>query len=334
MSYYYLTAILTAASSAGLSMALGYPEVLLDPPSFGDSLMGAGAIAGFAGLFASGVALVLLARNDSRPLRRRTGVAAGLCVAAGAMLGLTPLSGPAFAAGAIVAPLLQALWTLQVSRRPLAVLAALGLAVTAARSVVWAVNAAAPLDGGFHITSAVLTVVALPGQPLWAAWLIWAAGRRWRNALLAAGLVAVQAFLIIVGTPTPATTDMPAVPSAAGQLRYVVSLALREQFALPATYEELLAERARRAAAPVEAPAGTTLERVDAGGVPAEKYAPREPQPIGSSSTCQAADSSFRPAATPAGPRPTSRGRPGRACSWCTTGSRPNTLSPRPCRTG
>jgi monoterpene epsilon-lactone hydrolase len=267
-------AALLAGSALLLSASLSFPEVLLDAPSFRTALAGAHpvlATVGLLGLLAAG--LLMLLRDGNR-----FGRAGGLCLAASALITPVSLWGNNVIAQTgfwsfTVAMLSLAAWTLTGDRRGvITVLAAVGLALVAARSVLWAVNAQLPAIDGFSVAAAILTVLALLGFPLWLCWLALSGVR----SKLVAGLVGVVVVLAYAGTvtvttPMPETDDVPAVPSAGGSAFYVMMLALSGQISPAADLPTLREQRKSDRYAKPENPAGATLERVDAQGVAADR---------------------------------------------------------------
>jgi acetyl esterase/lipase len=256
----------------------------------------------------SGMLARALPENGGRPVLL-VGRAAGLCWAIGGALslvlvpmwagnvasGVPLLAWLAFASYALAAPALSAVWIVLLSRRLrgariIGALGTCGLLVTVARSAVWVFNAIAPRDEGWYLTSAVLTTLTLVGYPLWICWLVrvglllgnggrapgrprhvlLTAGMRLAGALLASVFVLAYAITLVISTPTPDSDDVPAVPSAAGSVRYTVAVALAGQFAQPTSYQQLVAERQTDTYTRPEVPAGATRRDVDAGGVPAE----------------------------------------------------------------
>src|SRR5262249_39128012 len=145
-------------------------------------------------------------------------------------------------------------------------------------------------DEGLYLTSAILTLLALLGYPIWVCWLIrmgvlltgfgegnrpsrhvvLAVGTQLGIGLLGAVCVVAYAVITIISTPTPRSDSVPSVPSAAGAVRYTVLLALASQFAQPSTYPQLVSERQTDYFTRPEVPPDTPLKNVDAGGVPAE----------------------------------------------------------------
>jgi epsilon-lactone hydrolase len=286
--------LLVIASAVGLSATLRFPEILLDPRSFAVTLVTdntIGAILSLAGLLASGAVLVVLSRRTGATRVRSLGTAAGACCGTSAVLGLLliplwandvvagvpVLSWIAFVAGAIIAPVLLAGWTMNVVKQDgrgcvLGVLGAAGLLLTAARSALWALNAMLPPERGFHLTSAILTVAALLTFPLWPAWLArMGTTRRLLSALLAPILLVGYATATIGLAPAPRGNGAPTVPSAIGSAFYLVTMAVPALLPLPTNEVELRADRQRDLDTRPELPAGATMERIDAGGVPSER---------------------------------------------------------------
>ncbi|WP_291414236.1 alpha/beta hydrolase [Actinophytocola sp.] len=295
----FLVAGLSAMSSLGLAVSLRFPELLLDDPALAGSLGVARTVASLAsllGLLAAGAGLVALARafTPKRRLVTVLGLVGGLSWVASALLGLVlvplwanggsagvrPVAGIAFGCFTIVAPLALAGWTVGLVRRlgrarVTGVLGALGLVLTVGRSVLWAVDAALPAVDGYYVASAIVTVLALLGFPMWLFWLVRIGstldGDRPRLAVALLGVVAVLAQVAVTtaGTPVPAGDGVPSVPSVGGSAIYLLMLAIADM--PPTSREELLAQRQDDHHARVETPPGATLESVDMGGVPAER---------------------------------------------------------------
>ncbi|WP_157253757.1 alpha/beta hydrolase [Nonomuraea typhae] len=256
---------------AAALVLLRFPEMLLDPPSYAGAPVRGGLT---LLLLASGAVLVVLARRLDGG--RRIATAAGVCWGAGA-LGVawdgTAVSWISYAAAAIAAPALLAVWTVIIVRaaargRVLGLLGAVGLLLVAARSAVWALNALLPPDRGFYLTSAILTVAALLAFPLWAAWLM-------RGKLLAWVLAPVLVAVSIGLAPAPRGQGAPAVPSAVGSLFYLMTMAVPGLVPMPADLTELAADRRRDQVTPPDLPPGTTMWKADADGVPAERICAR-----------------------------------------------------------
>src|SRR5690606_21858207 len=86
---FWLLAFMATVAGLGLSVSLRFPEVLLDPPSFGASLVSArpvAAVAGLLGLAAAGALVWWLSR--ALPAARLAGAAAGWCLVASGAAGL------------------------------------------------------------------------------------------------------------------------------------------------------------------------------------------------------------------------------------------------------
>lgn len=286
-----LAFLLVIVSSLGLSTTLNFPEVLLGPRSFAATLATdnpVGVALSLSGLLACGIVLVVLSRRADTARVRSLGTAAGACWGTSAILGLLllplwandvaawvpVLSWTAFAGAAIAAPLLLAGWTMAIAHqdgRVLALLGAVGLLLTAARSSLWALNAALPPERGFHLTSAILTVAVLLTFPLWAAWLARRGTTRLASVVLTPILVTGYAATTIGLAPAPHGNGAPAVPSVTGSVFYLVTMAVPALMPLPTNETELRADRERDLATRPELPAGATMERIDAGGVPSER---------------------------------------------------------------
>lgn len=304
-----MLALLSTVTGLGLSVSLRFPEVLLDPPSFGASLASArpvAAVASLLGLAASGVVLVRLSRG--LPAARLFGVVAGWCLAACGAAGLALLvlwgsgldaaasvvSTSVFAVFGLAVPLLLAVWTARLVRSVgvgaiTGWLAVAGLVATVVRSATWWLNAILPTQDGFYVVSAILTLLALTAAPLWIFWLIRlgfslrssspvaapgrgfaAVARRCGLGLLTLVFALAHATAAIVSTPIPDTSDVPAVPSAGAAFFHPVMLAAASQFAQPTSYPDLLEQRRDERFTEPRTPAGTTIDKVDAGDVPAE----------------------------------------------------------------
>lgn len=311
---FFLVASLTVVSGIGLSASLRFPEVLLDNRSFAASLVASQAVtvvASLLGLFAGGVLTGILARalvpqlaEGRRRLAFLLGRAAGFCWGTSAVLGLilvplwandlatgvSVLARAAFLSVALVAPLLFAAWTVLLVRqfrdaRISGVLGAVGLLLVSGRSSVWVLNTLLPVEEGFYFVSAMLTLLALLGYPIWICWLVRmgflfrkpsesnvvpGVGKRLGVGLLAAIFVMVHAGVGLVSTPMPNSDDVPSVPSAGGAGFYTLMLVLRDTFALPASHPLLLSYRQDEHYTRPEVPRGASLRKVDAGGVPAD----------------------------------------------------------------
>jgi acetyl esterase/lipase len=298
---FVLNAFLTLAAGLGLAAALHFPEVLLDGRSFAGALVDAGlvaVVASLAAMVAGGWVQVRLARAvaSGTPENRRMlriGEAAGICWAASGVLGLVlvPLwaadvsagvsasSRLVFVTATIAVPLLLAVWTVLVRSRfrrarVLAIIGVIGLVLTALRSAVWWLATFLPVDEAPYFVSAVLTVLTLLTFPVWICWLVqMGLGVRKRVVFgfMATVFAVAHAVAMVIATPTPITDDVPAVPSAGGTLRYLVGWVLQDAFALPTSYQDLLAQREQVVATAPEVPEGVTREEVDAGGVPVER---------------------------------------------------------------
>jgi monoterpene epsilon-lactone hydrolase len=297
----FLVAGSFAAGVLGLASSLRFPEVLLDDPSLSGSLSAVRvvvALASLLGLLASGVLLILLARwFDPRRSTLVWAWAGGLCWVVSALLGLALVvlwtngivtgarlvAGIAFGCFAVAAPLTLAVWTIVLVHRlnrgrVSGIIGSVGLLVTFARSVVWAIDVALPVLDGPYVASAVLVVLALLGMPVWLCWLTRLSSTVDSTGLrrLAAGVLAVvvvlgYAALSTAGTPTPTGKGVPSVPSAGGSALYLLMLALSGQAAPPASHQELVLQRQGDRYTRPETPPGATLENLDAGGVPAER---------------------------------------------------------------
>jgi acetyl esterase/lipase len=278
---FLLLAGFAAASTLLLSASLRFPEVLLDSPPVGAHPIL--ATAGLLGLFVCGLLVPIVSRDRGQRVRR-LGSAGGLCLMASAVATPMSLWGNDFLArlafwSVTAASLVLVPWTIALARERLAgVLGAVGLLLVAARSVLWAVNTTRPVVDGYWVASAILTVLALLGFPLWLFWLVRMGLRPSRPGLVRrtgvglAGfaLVVTHAAVVTVTTPMPESDGVPAVPSAGGSAYYVMMLALSGKISAAPDVATMREHRgAERYAEPANPP-GATLEHVDANGVPAD----------------------------------------------------------------
>lgn len=196
-----LLAVVLSVAAYLLRAGLGYPEVLVAPAPLARALVAEAvgtAVLGFLGLLAGGglVVVVALALADElEPPARRwivlAGAGAGALWAIGALLGLAllPLWGraPAGVTGVlaalvlvtaeIAAPLALAPWTVALARqrrayRAVGWVGAIGLALVAARSLLWGLNAALPVASALYGPAEVLSVLAVVGVSFWLLWVV------------------------------------------------------------------------------------------------------------------------------------------------------------------
>lgn len=186
---------------------------------------------------------------------------------------------------------------------------AVGLLLVVARSLVWGLNALLPVTSGFFATAGALNVFALLGQSLWLFWLLLvglrlligggaptvvapSAGRtqgegearvgRRRLLAFSAGVGATALGVAFVGVRTglmaaalPTFTDagdaddVPTEPSLIGTLYYFIAMIYLKFIRPVRTISDQLAVAATSSATPL--PPGVTRERVNAGGVPADR---------------------------------------------------------------
>ena len=208
----------------------------------------------------------------------------------------------------VITPLVLSLWTLALARqfrahRVLGWLSAIGFLLTLVRSLFWGLNALLPIESGWYGTAGVLNVLALLGTSCWLLWLLLfgfrlltrpmmavmstqqagTAGRdqarvkRRRFLQVATSLGVVLAGTAFVGARTGLTVanqpaldgdDIPAEPSFLGTLTYLIAWVYLKILNPVHT----IADQKRVLQPSVHPlPSGVTLEKVDAGGVPAER---------------------------------------------------------------
>jgi monoterpene epsilon-lactone hydrolase len=317
-----LLALLLTIVNYALQATLHYPEVLLDDTSFAHTLViqNRGTILlSFCGLLLCGVLLIAISfglipmlDDKQRPTTLLSNRFAGFGWVVCALLGLVlvPLWDSANTVGAailttilfglaeIITPLLLAFWTVRVARRlqlyrTTAFLGALGLLLTALRSLLWSLNTALPPESGFYLTAGIVNILALLTGAIWLYWLFLAGLRlcnqpvtisaatgqtqhKQRRTLLrlaartTLGLVGgtfalARSGLTATSTPPLQSARVPAVPSLMGTFLYLVSWIFLKLF--PVTLAQTAAQSSARK---VPLPAGVTLEEIDASGVPAE----------------------------------------------------------------
>jgi acetyl esterase/lipase len=281
---FLLLAGFTAASTLTLAASLRFPEVLLDPADIGSALAGQHtvlAVVGLLGLLACGVLVVLISRDRGTHVSR-LGWAGGGLLAMAALL--TPISlwvnvsRVAFWCLTLAAAVLAA-WTIVITRElgrglVAAILGAAGLVLFVLRSVVWVVNITRPAVDGFWVASAFLSVLTLLVLPLWMLWLLRMGLRRGRRrlgaALAAVGVALAYAGTTVTTTPTPASDDVPAVPTSGAAAFYVLMFAISGQISPAADLATLQEMRQNDRYTKPETPPGATMTHVDANGVPAD----------------------------------------------------------------
>ncbi|HLZ63956.1 MAG TPA: alpha/beta hydrolase [Ktedonosporobacter sp.] len=181
-----------------LYVALNYPVILLDMPSFAIAFLARGEITillGFIGLLLCGVLLfvISLALVPYLEEKRRkrviiTGGSSGIGWVVGALLGLTllplwasaltnvaqVLAGTFFVLAEVALPLLLMVWTMTLACqfRALGVLGVSGLLLVLLRSLIWGLNALLPIASGFYGTAGVVNILAVAGESLWLFWLL------------------------------------------------------------------------------------------------------------------------------------------------------------------
>jgi monoterpene epsilon-lactone hydrolase len=207
----------------------------------------------------------------------------------------------------LAAPLLLALWTVILARqfrahRVLGWVGAIGLLLAFARSLVWVLNALLPVESGFYGTAGILNVLALLGESFWLFWLLLfgfrllaqrematmstpQAGnikedrvrvirRRFLKGAvgLGAGLIGVafvgaRTGLTIANQPALEGDDVPAEPSFLATLFYLLAWSYLRIHPV----HTIAQQKSLLGSSAIPLPPGVTLEKVDAGGIPAER---------------------------------------------------------------
>lgn len=201
----------------------------------------------------------------------------------------------------LVAPLLLTLWTWTLTRqlqalKGLSVVGVIGLLLVFLRSLFWIMNALVPIETGFYATAGILNVLAVLGESFWLFWLfllgfrligrekefvratqsVEKKGRRrlLKAAVGLAGGLAGVAFvgartgLTVVNQPDLAGDDIPAEPSFLGTLTYLIAWVYLR---IVNPIHTIAQQKSNLPSSPMPLPPGVTLEKVDAGGVPAER---------------------------------------------------------------
>jgi acetyl esterase/lipase len=205
----------------------------------------------------------------------------------------------------VATPLLLLFWTMTLARqfRALGVLGVTGLLLVLLRSLVWGLNALLPIASGFYGTAGIVNILAVLGESLWLFWLLFFGFRlliqrmmavtstpqagsakedrvrvmRRRFLKVAAGLgvglagaalVGARTALTIANQPDLAGDDIPAEPSFLGTVFYLIAwIYLR----ILSPIHTIAQQKSTLSSSPMPLPPGVTLEKVDAGGVPAER---------------------------------------------------------------
>ncbi len=186
------------------------------------------------------------------------------------------------------------IWTLKKQRT----IGIIGLLLVFLHSLVWIINALLPIERGFYATGGILNILALIGESIWLFWLILLGFRllfrheesmemvqtrskqsNGRRILLkgAVGLAAsvtgvafvgARTVLTIASQPALQSDDVPAEPSFMATLFYLIAWITLKLLKPIHTIQE---QNTAFAASPVPLPPGVTLEKVNVGGVPAER---------------------------------------------------------------
>jgi monoterpene epsilon-lactone hydrolase len=208
----------------------------------------------------------------------------------------------------LAAPLLLALWTVTLARqfrahRVLGWVGAIGLLLVFLRSLVSVLNALLPIESGFYGTAGILNVLVVPGESFWLLWLLLfgfrlltqrkmgvtqipqtsetheeqermkrrrflKVGTSLGVGLVGAAFVGARTALTIANQPDLAGDDIPAEPSFLGTVFYLIAwIYLR----ILSPIHTIAQQKSTLSSSPMPLPPGVTLEKVDAGGVPAER---------------------------------------------------------------
>src|SRR5260370_14584921 len=188
---------------------------------------------------------------------------------------------------------LRALWVLGVP----------GLLLVWLRSLVWGLNALLPIASGFYGTAGIVNILAVLGESLWLLWLLLFGfrllthrkmgvsqipqtsepnaeqermkrrrfvklGTRRGAGLGGAAFVAGRTALTIANQPALDGDDIPAEPSFLGTLTYLIAWVYLR---ILNPIHTIAQQKSNLPSSPMPLPPGVTLEKVDAGGVPAER---------------------------------------------------------------
>jgi monoterpene epsilon-lactone hydrolase len=205
----------------------------------------------------------------------------------------------------VATPLLLLFWTMTLARqfRAFGVLGVLGLLLVLFRSLVWGLNALLPIASGFYGTAGIVNILAVLGESLWLFWLLLFGFRllaqremavmstpqaskanedrvrviRRRFLKVAVGLgvglvgaafVGARTGLTIANQPALDGDDIPAEPSFLGTLTYLIAWVYLR---ILNPIHTIAQQKSNLPSSPMPLPPGVTLEKVDAGGVPAER---------------------------------------------------------------
>ncbi len=317
-------ALLFGVSAGLLQAVLGYPEILIESNRYAFQAFNqakAPALVGMIGLLLCGGLLwVISGRIEPRfePSTGRQVLLAGR--AAGAVWVLSALDWLVLAAFwnaetpdiiflvfsrlallfyGIAAPLLLAFWTLRLSREHtlylrLGWLAALGLALAFACSLVWLLNSLLPVDAGYYGTAGMLRELSMVGSAVWLAWLSLVGLRllgekrnndlqpersrllRWAGKLglilLALVIILAFSFFNLFAHPVPRTDAVPAEPSLSGTMLYQI-IWIYEKLFNPVTSVVQLRTQSTGVLKPQLS--GISLQDISASGVPAKFLCPQ-----------------------------------------------------------
>lgn len=203
----------------------------------------------------------------------------------------------------LVVPLLLVLWTWTLARqlqafKGLSVMGVIGLLLVFLRSLFWIINALVPIEMGFYATAGILNVLAVLGESLWLLWLFLLGFRLMRRrkesvgtvqaqggkpsgrrrmlkaavglavGLAGAAFVGARTGLTIANQPVLEGDDVPAEPSFMGTLFYLLAWVYLK---ILSPIHTIAQQNSAFASSAMPLPPGVTLEKVDAGGVPAER---------------------------------------------------------------
>lgn len=200
----------------------------------------------------------------------------------------------------VATPFLLLLWTIIVGRQFRAYwgVGVPGLLLVLLRSLVWMLNAVLPIEAGFYATAGILNTLSVLGESFWLFWLFLLGFRLMLRRKDAEGTVQMQsgkpngrrkllkatmglavvltgtAFvgaytgLTIINQPDLVSDDIPSEPSFIGTLMYLVAwLYLRVLNPI----HTIADQKSKLPISAMPLPPGVVLEKVDAGGVPAER---------------------------------------------------------------
>lgn len=293
-------AISTVFSIVLLQVGINFPEILMERTETARLVFTSSGLVGgvgFIGLLISGILLWIAAQNLAQrspdPAGRQirlTGGSAALAWTLTAVGGLALTlfgNGEAFSRlypayqwlalilDGIAAPVLLALFTLSLLSlqkvfRGWGLIAASGILASAARSIIWVLNARLPVEDGHYAAAGILNELSILGEFLWLAWLVVIAWqpRKARGLIVSAALLLGLIFtLLVLVAPIPLGDQAPAEPSARGTLLYQVIWVYEGRLHPLRSVADL---RAQAFGSSKSLPAGVSLENINASGVLAQ----------------------------------------------------------------